>query len=288
MDNANTREYLDKIRNQVIENLKRTAFAPSVQMTDVPRNPILDGMDDEADDVMDDLDDDENKDKRFTQRRFDQYTEKAGELSDSEDEEENAANGVRRQPGAIRRRNQANYRNLEPDSGLDSGMATPQDASSAADGEMDSTTDAKMADAPRTEPEAATTPAPKASLIDETLVTDADRGAVGSEEQADSTTSQRQSLPHDEDTTMEDAAVAAEPTALQQATHQDEITNSAAEAPHAENSAASPARVKSPLNEAVVKDVEPSAELAAPAAETDAITAKEEKLEHTEEPKKEA
>ena len=87
MDNANTKDYLDKIRSQVVENLKRTSFAPSVQMTDVPRNPLLEGMDDDADDVLDDLDEDENKDKRFTQRRCDQYVEKQGELSAGEDED---------------------------------------------------------------------------------------------------------------------------------------------------------------------------------------------------------
>ncbi|OQE71307.1 hypothetical protein PENNAL_c0107G08861 [Penicillium nalgiovense] len=138
MDNANTKEYLDKIRIKVVENLKRTTFAPSVQMTDIPRNPILNGMDDEADDFMDDLDEDENKDKRFTQRRFDQYTEKAGELSDSEDEEEKSSNGIRRQPGTIRRRNQLNHRNVEPESRLDSDWTTAQDASSAGDTDMDS------------------------------------------------------------------------------------------------------------------------------------------------------
>lgn len=144
MDNANTKEYLDKIRNQVVENLKRTAFAPSVQMTDVPRDPLVEGMDDEADAIMDDLDEDENKDKRFTKRRFDQYIQKTGELSDSEDEEENATNGVLRQPGAARRRNQVNYRNLDVvDSGLDSGIATPRDASSVPgdDEDMDLTAD---------------------------------------------------------------------------------------------------------------------------------------------------
>jgi histone deacetylase 1/2 len=137
MDNANTKEYLDKIRNKVVENLKRTTFAPSVQMTNIPRNPILGGMDDEADDFMDDLDEDDNKDTRFTQRRFDKYTEKAGELSDSEDEEEKSANGIRRQPGTIRRRNQLNYRNLEPESRLDSDGTTAKDASSAGDTDMD-------------------------------------------------------------------------------------------------------------------------------------------------------
>ncbi|KAL1965874.1 hypothetical protein VTN77DRAFT_5007 [Rasamsonia byssochlamydoides] len=142
MDNANTKEYLDKIRSQVIENLKRTAFAPSVQMTDVPREPLVAGMDDEADAILDDLDEDENKDKRYTKRRFDQYIEKTGELSDSEDEEMNAANGIRRQPGAAKRRNHANYRHLDvADSGLESGIVTPRDASSVPDEDMDVTAD---------------------------------------------------------------------------------------------------------------------------------------------------
>lgn len=154
MDNANTKEYLDKIRNQVIENLKRTAFAPSVQMADVPREPLMEGIDDDADAILDDLDEDENKDKRYTKRRFDQYVERDGELSDSEDEEENSANGIRRQPGAIKRRNRANYRHIDVvDSGLDSGIATPRDASSVLDEDMDLTADAKedKADAAETE-----------------------------------------------------------------------------------------------------------------------------------------
>ncbi|KAJ5095743.1 Histone deacetylase RPD3 [Penicillium alfredii] len=210
MDNANTKEYLDKIRNQVVENLKRTAFAPSVQMTDVPRNPLVDGMDDEADDVMDDLDDDENKDKRFTQRRFDQYVEKPGELSESEDEEENAANGVRRQPNAIRRRNQANYRNLDAaDSGLDSGMATPHAASSVGDMEMDTALDTRMADVPRNEPDTRVSPsaAPPATHA-EASAGDEDQMVVENEESRPSAAASHQPspAPHDEDTTMEDAA----------------------------------------------------------------------------------
>lgn len=209
MDNANTKDYLDKIRSQVVENLKRTAFAPSVQMTDVPRNPLLEGMDDDADDVLDDLDEDENKDKRFTQRRFDQYVEKPGELSESEDEEENAANGVRRQPGAIRRRNQTNYRNLDPaDSGLDSGMATPQEASSVADGDADAALDTKMTDAPRTEPDASAT-----ASNDQDTPADADQMAVEAEDKdATAAVSQRASPPqNDEDTNMEDVAPVPEP-----------------------------------------------------------------------------
>lgn len=153
MDNANSKEYLDKIRIQVIENLKRTAFAPSVQMTDVPRGPLLDGMDDEADAILDDLDEDENKDRRFTKRRFDQYIEKEGELSDSEDEEELAANGIRPQPGVLKRRNQVNYRNLNGgDSGADSGLVTPREESSLPD--EDAGLDEKMEDAEEVEAEA--------------------------------------------------------------------------------------------------------------------------------------
>jgi len=136
MDNANSKEYLDKILIQVVENLKRTTLAPSVQMTDVPREPLVEGMDDEADAILDDLDDDENKDKRFTKRRFDQYIEKDGELSDSEDEEEQAANGIRRQPNSLKRRNKVSYRNNDPDSGVDSGIATPRDDSSIPDDEL--------------------------------------------------------------------------------------------------------------------------------------------------------
>ncbi|MCJ1476243.1 histone deacetylase [Lambiella insularis] len=109
MDNANSPEYLEKIKNQVIENLKRTTFAPSVQMTDVPRDP--EGMDDEADAILDDEDEDENKDQRNTKRRWEKYVEKDGELSESEDEEENQRNGVHRQPGTRKRRNMMDYQN---------------------------------------------------------------------------------------------------------------------------------------------------------------------------------
>lgn len=110
MDNANSQEYLQKIKTQVIENLKRTTFAPSVQMTDVPRDPI--GYDDDGDAEMDDLDQDENPDSRFTKRRWDKYVEKDGELSESEDEEMNEENGVRKQPNAPkRRRNMMDFQN---------------------------------------------------------------------------------------------------------------------------------------------------------------------------------
>lgn len=125
MDNANSLEYLQKIKVQVIENLKRTTFAPSVQMTDVPRDP--EGMNDEADAELDDADEDENPDSRYTKRRWDKYIEKDGELSDSEDEDENEANGVRRQPNAPkRRRNMMDFQNTHavPDDNMASGAVS--------------------------------------------------------------------------------------------------------------------------------------------------------------------
>ena len=109
MDNSNSQEYLQKIKIQVIENLKRTAFNPSVQMTDVPRDP--EGMDDEADAELNDADEDDNPDTRWTTRRWEKNVDKDGELSESEDEEENEANGVRKQPGAKKRKNIMDYQN---------------------------------------------------------------------------------------------------------------------------------------------------------------------------------
>lgn len=124
MDNANSQEYLEKIKVQVIENLKRTTFAPSVQMTDVPRDP-----EDDVDHLIDDLDEDEHKDQRYTKRSWDKYVEKEGELSESEDEEENESNGVRRQPGIRKRRNMMDYQNANAvmdDDDLGSGAGSPR------------------------------------------------------------------------------------------------------------------------------------------------------------------
>lgn len=211
MDNANTKEYLDKIRSQVVENLKRTAFAPSVQMTDVPRDPLVPGMDDEADAILDDLDEDENKDKRFTKRRFDQYIEKVGELSDSEDEAENAANGVRRQPGVQKRRNRQNYRNVDvADSGPDSVLATPKDASSMHDDEMDLTADTKTGEV-NTEEQPSPMPAEPTSRAEETPVREANGTATEREAPSTSAPATGPVSPaaQDEDTTMEDAGAPA-------------------------------------------------------------------------------
>ena len=102
MDNANSPEYLERIKQTVLENLRRTQTVPSVQMHDVPRGDV--GMEDTLDEEEarlddEDADDEANKDRRYTQRLWDQKIEREGELSDSEDEEMNEANGVKRQPG---------------------------------------------------------------------------------------------------------------------------------------------------------------------------------------------
>jgi len=134
MDNANSKEYLEKILVQVLENMKRTMHAPSVQMQDVPRESMA--MDDEEEAALDDLDEDENPDRRRTQRQFDKHIEHNGELTDSEDEGLNEANGVRKHMSARKRRQIANYRNITDvnnDSGIDSAIATPQAGSSLPD-----------------------------------------------------------------------------------------------------------------------------------------------------------
>lgn len=92
MENANSNEYLEKIKNAVIENLKKTG-TPSVQMQDVPRHS-LGAMTDEDDAELDDLDEDRNKDVRMTQRRWEQKVTRDDEFEESDDEEMAEANGV--------------------------------------------------------------------------------------------------------------------------------------------------------------------------------------------------
>ncbi|KAL8735386.1 MAG: hypothetical protein Q9166_000931 [cf. Caloplaca sp. 2 TL-2023] len=138
MDNANSREYLDKIQLQVIENLKSTTtHAPSVQMTEVPRDPV--GMNDDDDAALDDLDEDTHVDQRKTKRQWDKYMERDDELSASEDDEENERNGVRRQPGMKRRRNIMDYRNpaaAPDDEEMASGAVSPSRANGIMNGEV--------------------------------------------------------------------------------------------------------------------------------------------------------
>lgn len=125
MENANSNDYLEKIKIQVIENLKKTTFAPSVQMQDVPREP-MGGMTEEEEAELDDLDEDENKDVRNTERRWDKAITRDDELDESDDEESGHANGVRPQNGVPKRMNIMDYQNANAvDSEAASGIQTP-------------------------------------------------------------------------------------------------------------------------------------------------------------------
>ncbi|KAJ3217520.1 histone deacetylase [Dinochytrium kinnereticum] len=76
MENLNSREYLEKMKSKIIDNLRNVAHAPSVQMQDVPRDLFTDEEEDE----------DANKDVRITQSMSDKHRMPVGELSDSEEE----------------------------------------------------------------------------------------------------------------------------------------------------------------------------------------------------------
>lgn len=236
---------------QVVENLRRTTFAPSVQMTDVPRDPLVDGMDDEADAILDDLDEDENKDKRYTKRRFDNYVEKDGELSESEDEESAAANGVRRQPNRERRRGNINYRHLDGDSTIDSGIVTPRDESSMPEEEPEQAD--KMDEAENAEPPAKPSPPAVEPLTkpdslmedDDTPVAETNGAAqeVEEKEPTVSTPASNLEVPHDNvdgDTTMEDADVNMDETIELELPAEEQEEESAAKAPARETTPPKP------------------------------------------------
>ncbi|KAI5804419.1 hypothetical protein EDC01DRAFT_611214 [Geopyxis carbonaria] len=127
MENLNTAEYLEKIKNTVLSNLERTRHAPSVQISDVGRGTTE--HQEEQDAMLDDLDEDTvGMDRRNTQRRWEKRVEKEGELSESEDEEMGEAIGVRRNGHPKkRRRNEANYKDT---SRTGSGTDTPQPVAS--------------------------------------------------------------------------------------------------------------------------------------------------------------
>lgn len=124
MENANSHDYLHKIKSTVIENIRRTG-KPSVEaFTTIPNNELQRGMDSDDEDEMDDLDADENPDKRVTQRQRDQEIEHNGELYEaSDDEDYKESLGVRRQPGVKRRRNILDFQN--PHAERDDDTGTP-------------------------------------------------------------------------------------------------------------------------------------------------------------------
>ncbi|KAF1828707.1 histone deacetylase 2 [Decorospora gaudefroyi] len=115
MENANSHDYLHKIKSAVIENIRRTG-RPSVEaFATIPDNPLTAAhrmMDSDAEDEDDDLDADENKDVRMTQRQRDKQIEHDGELYDaSDDEDYKNSLGVRPQPGVKKRQHITDFPN---------------------------------------------------------------------------------------------------------------------------------------------------------------------------------
>lgn len=134
MENANSRDYLEKIKIQVIENLRQTAHAPSVQATDVPRTDMLGAEDnDDLDAELDDEDEDTNMDVRITERREDQRIEKDNEFYDSDEENQSRSNGNTSQNGQRKRRNIMDYQNPNAvsDIEMDSGIPSPSGSGDA-------------------------------------------------------------------------------------------------------------------------------------------------------------
>jgi histone deacetylase 1/2 len=112
MDNANSTDYLEKIKRTVIENIRRTG-KPSVEaLSEVPRHSLARGMESDDEDEEDDLDADMNADQRITQRQRDKMVVPDNEFDDaSDDEEYRNGLGVRRQPGEARRRGIMSFQN---------------------------------------------------------------------------------------------------------------------------------------------------------------------------------
>ncbi|OJA18800.1 hypothetical protein AZE42_00840 [Rhizopogon vesiculosus] len=82
-EDMNTPEYLERVKNIVLDNLRHLGGPPSVQMSDVPKMPI--------DEAMDDSRQDEDlipPDTRRHRRLLDSRIQADGELSDSDDEGE--------------------------------------------------------------------------------------------------------------------------------------------------------------------------------------------------------
>ncbi|KAF6805496.1 histone deacetylase rpd3 [Colletotrichum musicola] len=128
MENSNSYEYLEKIKAAVIENLRHTQPVPSVQMQDVPRQPLPGGMTDEEEAELNDLDEDEHTDERMTQRRWEQRTNNEADFEDSDDEDMEQANGITR-PRNAKKRTFRDYRQAEAET--NSGAASPVNGASA-------------------------------------------------------------------------------------------------------------------------------------------------------------
>ncbi|KAH8174556.1 histone deacetylase domain-containing protein [Sarocladium implicatum] len=192
MENSNSREYLDKITAAVIDNLRQTGPAPSVQMQDVPRKPFG-GMTDEEEAELDDLDEDENKDERVTQHRWDKRVENDADIDPSDDEDMAKSNGATRRGGNKRSFNDYKKNEME----VDSTNASPKN---------------------NTESEAAAEPAaeahdPNDDTIDDPTVAEPEKEVESGDKDEDTT---KDKVDGDGDVGMEEPSVAEDSTKIKQ------------------------------------------------------------------------
>jgi histone deacetylase 1/2 len=193
MENSNSREYLDKITAAVIDNLRQTGPAPSVQMQDVPRKPFG-GMTDEEEAELDDLDEDENKDVRMSERQWEKRVENSAEFEASDDDEMARSHGATRQNG--NKRPFTDYGNEEAENGGDKRTRTaptsPKDAeeTTATDNAHDPNDDTieEIASAEKNEPEVAQEEDETKKPPKEATDNDGDVGMTDSGPAEDSTT----------------------------------------------------------------------------------------------------
>lgn len=192
MENSNSREYLDKITAAVIDNLRQTGPAPSVQMQDVPRKPFG-GMTDEEEAELDDLDEDENKDERVTEHRWDKRVVNDADIDPSDDEDMAKSNGATRRGGSKRSFNDYKKGEME----VDSTNASPKN---------------------NTESEAPAEPAteahdPNDDTIDDPTVAEPEKEAEAGEQVEETT---KDKVDGDGDVGMDESAVAEDSTKIKQ------------------------------------------------------------------------
>lgn len=135
MENANSHDYLHKIKTAVIDNIRRTG-KPSVEaFLETPASALLRGLESDDEDEEDDLEADMYPEKRMTQRQRDEQIEHSGEhYEPSDDEEYKEGLGVRRQPGAKRRRNIMDFQN--PNAAREDDEGRPLNGESSRNGHL--------------------------------------------------------------------------------------------------------------------------------------------------------
>jgi histone deacetylase 1/2 len=135
MENANSHDYLHKIKTAVIDNIRRTG-KPSVEaFLETPATAMLRGLESDDEDEEDDLEADMYPEKRMTQRQRDEQIEHSGEhYEPSDDEEYKEGLGVRRQPGVKRRRNIMDFQN--PNAAQEDDDGRPLNGESSGNGHL--------------------------------------------------------------------------------------------------------------------------------------------------------